>query len=840
MKNRFRKLISCSLVMVFILTSLVSVQPARAAATTYFVGNDCVVPVCAGTGWIVAFPTLQQALSVAVSGDQVWVEAGTYYPDEGTGQVNNDRASTFTLKNGVRIFGGFNGTETQLSQRNISTNSTILSGDIDKNDVVSANGFTPIGSNAYQVVTATSVDTTAILDGFTVQQGNANGLSFDGVGGGIYVNDGDPTLRNLKIFSNQTQGGGGGMYVFQGAPRIVNVLFDRNFSAHKGGGLYNYLNSPSILTNVTFVSNHAVSDGGGMFNASSMAPVLNGVTFETNIADGNGGGMYNFLSASATLTNVTFFSNNAANYGGGLYHEGNILTLNTVDFTSNTTDNNQGGGMYSINSSPTLTGVSFVTNHAAASGGGMVNNNSDAVLTDVVFDDNLSDLDAGGMLNFESSPTLTNVTIIHNNADSGAGMFNNSNSAPVMTNVVIRNNDAIFEGGGMLNQGNSAPILTNVMFDTNFASNQGGGMYNAQSAPSLTNVTFYNNNTNGQGGGMYNTQSSPTLMNVTFAENYADDSGDGIHNQTASHPKLKNTIIANGNFTGDCINSVDSSLDAASSNNLIQNTGVNACSLVHNINGNIIGADPTLGPRQDNGGFTETVAPLPDSPVIDKGTNAGCPTSDQRGFSRPLNGDGVGAATCDIGAVETIGQLIVRSSDAQDGWILESSETSGQGGTSNASVTTFRVGDDAQDRQFRSILAFNTTALPDNAIITKVTLRILFQAKTGTSPYNTHGNLVVDIRKGGFSDNNNLQTGDFQAKATTNAIGTIPNDISGWFSKTWISDVFTHINPTGHTQFRLRFQTDDNDDGAADFLSFFSGDATLASRPQLIIEYRLP
>jgi len=182
------------------------------------------------------------------------------------------------------------------------------------------------------------------------------------------------------------------------------------------------------------------------------------------------------------------------------------------------------------------------------------------------------------------------------------------------------------------------------------------------------------------------------------------------------------------------------------------------------------------------------------------------------------------------------------SSGSQDGWVLESSETSGVGGTRNTSATTFNVGDDAQDRQYRSILSFNTSSLPDGAVITKVTLKIKRSSTVGTSPFSTHGNLVVDVRKGFFDGSTALELNDFNAVASLSAVGTIPNTpSSGWYSKIWTSGILTYINTTGRTQFRLRFNKDDNDDSSADYLKFHSGEAiTSSNRPQLIVEYYLP
>ncbi|MBI5933761.1 MAG: DNRLRE domain-containing protein [Chloroflexi bacterium] len=183
-----------------------------------------------------------------------------------------------------------------------------------------------------------------------------------------------------------------------------------------------------------------------------------------------------------------------------------------------------------------------------------------------------------------------------------------------------------------------------------------------------------------------------------------------------------------------------------------------------------------------------------------------------------------------------------RSAKAHDGWALESGENTNAGGTLNSSAATFFVGDNAQDKQYRSVLSFDTSSIPDNAVIISVRLKIRRQGLTGTDPFTTHGALVVDIRSGAFGNNNSLQAGDFQAAASKNAIGTIPNSpVNNWYSKTWTSGIFAYINKSGVTQFRLRFQTDDNNDNAADYLKFFSGDtATLAARPQLEIKYYVP
>ncbi|MBI5933769.1 MAG: hypothetical protein HY867_08680 [Chloroflexi bacterium] len=184
-----------------------------------------------------------------------------------------------------------------------------------------------------------------------------------------------------------------------------------------------------------------------------------------------------------------------------------------------------------------------------------------------------------------------------------------------------------------------------------------------------------------------------------------------------------------------------------------------------------------------------------------------------------------------------------RSAGAEDGWILESTETSAKGGSINSSATTFRLGDFTGDKQYRAILHFDTSALPDTAVITKVTFKIKQSgAPVGTNPFTILNALKVDIRKPRFGSSAALVNSDFQAAASQANIGSIPNTpVDNWYTKIWTSGAFfTFVNKTGSTQFRLYFAKGDNDNNAADYMKFFSGDAPLGSRPQLIVEYYVP
>ena len=261
-----RKKITLPLFLLFalVLSQFIPVQPAYAACTgVVYVNADSGASSPDGCNWGTAFSKLQDALTASAAGDEIWVVAGTYYPDEGLTQINDDRSSTFQLKNGVAVYGGFNGTETARSQRDPSVNVTMLSGDIGTVGV--------IADNAYQVVRIVGdLADVYVLDGFTVTSGNSNGSS--GHGGGIYIQNASPYLGNLTITTNIASANGAGVYVTSlssvrasySSPSLANVVISNNTAA-RGGGLYTQNSSP-VLSNVSFVGNTATSGAGGGMN----------------------------------------------------------------------------------------------------------------------------------------------------------------------------------------------------------------------------------------------------------------------------------------------------------------------------------------------------------------------------------------------------------------------------------------------------------------------------------------------------------------------------------------------------------------------------------------------
>ncbi len=187
-----------------------------------------------GTGidWANALTDLPPALLTALVArdrvSQIWVAAGGYRPDLHGG----DRGSTFHLFDGVAVFGGFAGTETDLSERDPDVNVTILSGDLNGNDDA-ANPST-YTDNVYHVVTASHTNATAILDGFTISGGNADGTGSDALGAGVYMSAGKPTLNRIRVSSNQA---GGAVYSDFGQPQLGTLTIDTGTSTGTNAGI---------------------------------------------------------------------------------------------------------------------------------------------------------------------------------------------------------------------------------------------------------------------------------------------------------------------------------------------------------------------------------------------------------------------------------------------------------------------------------------------------------------------------------------------------------------------------------------------------------------------------
>jgi len=330
-----------SLVISLFLLAIVS----TAGAGIIYVDADA-APGGDGQTWGTAYKYLQDGLGASVSGVQIWVADGIYKPDisdankvmdrTGNPTGTGDRFATFELKNGVAIKGGYAGfSEPDPNARDIEVYETVLNGDLLGND---GQGFANNYENSYHIITGSGTNDTAVLDGFIITAGNANGSNQHRRGGGMYNDNGSPTLTNC-IFSGNLAilGGGMGNDNFSN-PTLTNCTFSGNLARlgdGQGGGMANRSSSPTLI-NCKFSDNSAGWDGGGMWNYNFSNPTLTNCLFIGNSPDQNGGGVNNWLNCSPTLTNCTF-SGNAAQDGGGMANWDNCNpTLTNCIFWGNT------------------------------------------------------------------------------------------------------------------------------------------------------------------------------------------------------------------------------------------------------------------------------------------------------------------------------------------------------------------------------------------------------------------------------------------------------------------------------------------------------------------------
>ncbi len=307
---------------VFLFVTLTTFAIPAFGQSTYFVNANSTSTNQDGTSWANAFSDLHDALNAASYGDDIWVAQGSHFPSD------TDRQVAFYLKSGVRLYGGFDGSETTLDQRNWKDNETILSGDIG----------TPGDSldNSFTILRMNQPDTTTLLDGFILTHGNAN----EGM-----PNDTDPSSNGGAIYI-------GGQFSQRAYPRIFNCRFENNTALNDGGAVY--IGGPFSasyapqFSNCTFFDNQAGRHGGGVarHNSSSIerkGDFLN-CTFEQNSAGSDGGGVFYFESEDIDTLDFygcRFLNNTAIDQGGGIsvwggrFDGGSKIIMKDCEFAEN-------------------------------------------------------------------------------------------------------------------------------------------------------------------------------------------------------------------------------------------------------------------------------------------------------------------------------------------------------------------------------------------------------------------------------------------------------------------------------------------------------------------------
>ncbi len=397
-----------------------------------------------GSSWIDAYTDLQDALP-ANEGDTIWVAQGTYYPDT----LDGNTFASFTLSNNVHLLGGFNGTEPNANERNPLLYETILSGDLNMDDV--DNDFTTNkDDNVMTVVNIGSSITNATeVDGFTIQNGYADGVS-----------------------NNQEQKGAG--IYSAGSPVIKHCIFNQNYAIGNGGAISQNFGSGELVLESCSFENNASRDGGGVSLWRADFEISN-CHFQGNYTfDGtyqaNGGGI-RIASSSGTVQGCTFKENQAFDYGGGMLVWYPNATYNLeVEVINCVFENNlagiQSGGLAfaAFGSSGTMLVDSCQFKENTATGGSGL----------------AADL-RGAYSNF----TMTNTDFSENNTTQYYGIANITSYDGTIGSVTIDNcnfynNNSIYSAGLEVGSGNSGDnydfFISNCSFLNNHATTFGGAL----------------------------------------------------------------------------------------------------------------------------------------------------------------------------------------------------------------------------------------------------------------------------------------------------------------------------------------------------------------------------
>ena len=423
-----------------------------------------------GTTWFNAYRYLQDALSAAAPGDIIRVAQGTYYPHLTTPPSVQDRFATFALINNVQLRGGYAGWGMPNPDlRDIQQYLSILSGDLDANDVVlDPNDWqdrqllihATRQENAYSVVTSTENDASAVLDGFVVTGGNANGPSdFPYAyirGGGVFVYKGSPTIRRCTVMGNSAEDAGGAMCNYTADTTITDCNFVSNFCDNHGAGIYNTTAEPNII-DCEFQWNRADrnAEGGGIYNESSN-PLIEGCGFHENYGGFYGGAIMSVRS-DPVVRDCLFVDNTSRTEGGAVRNSTMTYPLfEDCEFYGNSTTG-RGGAMVNYFSTPTLISCTFNGN-MADNGGAVDSRSSEPTVVNCVFSGNEADEKGGAMSFYDTSVSIINCSLYGNNASDGDGLacFNHTVGPAAISYVQIDNSilwhdsNSIYEDDGSL------------------------------------------------------------------------------------------------------------------------------------------------------------------------------------------------------------------------------------------------------------------------------------------------------------------------------------------------------------------------------------------------------
>ncbi len=491
------------------------------ANTVYYVAGDTGNDANIGTSWGDAFATVTNALHKAGTGDETWVKAGVYRPTDDT-----DRTKSFVMKDGVDLYGGFDGTETERAERDWTNNVTILCGDIGVEDDQT--------DNSYHVV----VGATARIDGFTIRNGYADGAGSQAYGAGMYSVGVGPIAANCIFTNNVTiSGRGGGVYWDQGDDTTREI------------GWYN----------CAFINNAAIdgAHGGGMylrFEANTVGLISNSL-FHANTATGT----------SSSVSGLYLYDN-----GQKVWDAGNHFRVLDTEFSQNrmlgNNLNNDANAVYvqRFVAPVEFTDCRFVGNtneySVAARGSGalQVNLHADGEglrMTRCVFEHNYASHGAGAVVyrtNAGTNSVWSDCEFRYNSSPHGAGAIRGGDQV-LYDGCVFESNEIHNGSGGAVFPGNS--VFTNCTFRANFMTSSGRGGAVALSTPATFLDCLFENNVSlstARGGGAFywNTGTSTGLIeNCTFIGNSAEGYGGAIW-QNSGHIDLRGSTFTSNSVSG--------------------------------------------------------------------------------------------------------------------------------------------------------------------------------------------------------------------------------------------------------------------------------------------------
>ncbi len=565
-----------------------------ASAATLYVGAD-LGSSGDGTSWATAYASIREAVDAAEDGDEIWVQGGTYQPTW----------IPFS-KHDISVYGGFSGTETALSQRDLGASPTTLDGQL-----ATSNGVFAIYSDSSGI----------IIDGFTITNYSSNGSAMRLSSSAI--------IRNCNFFNNTTSSGegtsstsgyygGGAMLIGGGSPVIINCVFAHNTAAYGYGGAVNMRFSSADFINCTFTRNTAI-DGGAVsvysdngtnhefYNCLFWGNTVDTTSYpQVDIDTGAGTSYtanYNFY---ATSGNPLLVDPDNGNYhlspgspcidagtgsvalasvdmdGDSRVIDGDNNSSLVVDigadefdptqeyyadlYVDATKSDDSGDGTTWSTAKATIQGAidtaaagdeiwvrtgtyaPIVIGKAVSIYGGFVGTEIQQISRDPAAYPTFIDGQNNGLcVDLNAAAVIDGFTITNGYYTSGGGV--QIGYGATIANCKIDGNMSSGYGGGVYFGSNATMENCEI---TNNQANSGGGIYNSYVSSTIDSCLIQGNSANsGSGGGIFNDGGfAPRITNCTIRDNYASINGGGIFNDEKNDAVISGCTIVLNTATG--------------------------------------------------------------------------------------------------------------------------------------------------------------------------------------------------------------------------------------------------------------------------------------------------